>query len=433
MNRMKVYELKRYVDELFKSKRDPLKNPREIIDFISKLVAILELLEDESECYPEMMPPVKELIEQFWHWIVCNVPHDQWREGIYVTPWLSLQQLLVKKGLLAADFHHPVLYEVLKNQFNHLAGNCLKITEIMPLLIRASRMLGYMEPAEKGYPFVKLHAGIAAQKPQELAKIKDIMFLLRASFYLLYRYCTVEQLALMPFLIYFRDVTTEEERRSECAIFNYLSQNSADCIEFFNTYDDYIDTRSIALIDALRHVSAWMPTKRSDFLSATNRSCWIYPFIQQARLAQIDTGDNLNAGEGLINSTLHLLEQDFATRKDQSFTGALSFTAAVKRQMRVLTNQEAKLVHSAVCLFGFNQYIKHREEDPRGDKHSFLSLSGETKCHAAEKRKLAILGRPTRFSFFETLAIKQGRLKKLVDFLEETPETDSKDYALLMT
>lgn len=134
-----------------------------------------------------------------------------------------------------------------------------------------------------------------------------------------------------------------------------------------------------------------MPIKRSDFLSATNRSRWIYPFIQQARLAQIDTGDNLNVGEGLINSTLHWLEQDFATRKDQSFTGALSFTAAVKRQMRVLTNQEAKLVHSAVCLFGFNQYIKHREEDPRGDKHSFYRSLERQNAMPLEKRSWPFL------------------------------------------
>lgn len=399
------------------------------MDFISKLVEILDSLEVESELYPGMMPPVEKLINQFWHWIACNVPHDQWKGGPYVTPWISLQQLLVKEGLLAADFHHPILYEVLKHQFNLLAGNRLQITDLMPLFIRAGRMLKYMQPNDEGYPFVKLHAEIAARRPQELAKIKDIIFLLRASFYLIYRYCTIEQLALMPSLIYFRDVTTDEERRSECAIFSYLAKNTADCIEFFNTYDDYIDTRSIALIDALRNVSAWMPTKRSDFLSATNRSRWVYPFIQQARFAQNNTGD-LKAGDDLINSTLHLLEQDFSTRKDQSFSGALSFIAAVRRQKRVLTNDEAKLVHSAVSLFAFNQYIKHREEDPRGDRYSILSLSGETKCHAAEKRKSAILGQPSKFGFFETLAINQGRLKKLVDFLEESPEKYSEDYVV---
>ncbi|AWN73648.1 hypothetical protein LEAN103870_10285 [Legionella anisa] len=420
---MKVYELKKHVEELLKSKIDPLKTPREIIGFISKLVEILEPLEDKSEFYPGMMPPVKNLIDQFWYWVVGNVPYEQWKEGTYVIPWLSLQRLLVKEGLLAADFHHPVLYEALKNQFNHLAGNRLKITELMPLLIRAGRMLGYMDPTENGYPFVRLHAGIAARMPQEITKIKDIMFLLRSAFYLIYKYCTVEQLTLMPFLIYFRNLTTDEERRSELAIFNYLTQNTADCIEFFNTYDEYIDTRSITLIDALQNVSAWMPTKRPDFLNATNRSRWIYPFIQQVRLA---AGDDL--GNDLINSTLHLLELDFATRKDQSFTGALSFTAAVKRQAQVLTNEEAKLVHSATCLFCLEKYIKHRVEDPLGDKHSFLSLSGETKCHAAEKRMSAILGRPTRFGFFETLAINQGRLKKLIDFLEESPEKYPEDY-----
>ncbi|MCE0722999.1 hypothetical protein [Legionella resiliens] len=424
---MKVYELKTHIEELFKSKIAPLQTPGAIIDFIAKLVEILEPLEKESEFSPEMMPPVKKLIDQFWNWVVGNLPYDQWKVGLYVTPWLSFQQLLVKEGLLATDFHHPILYEALKNQFNYLAGNRLEITELMPLLIRASRMLGYRESTEDGYPFVKLYAGIAAHMPQETVKIKDIMFLLRSAFYLIYKNCTVEQLTLMPFLIYFRNFTTDEERRSELAIFDYLTQNTIDCIEFFNTYDEYIDTRSITLIEALRNVSAWIPTKRTDFLSATNRSRWIYPFIQHVRLAP---ENDLDVGDDLINRTLHLLELDFATRKDQSFTGALSFIAAVKKQTQVLTNEEAKLVHSAAFLFCLEKYIKHRKEDPRGDKHSFLSLSGETKCHAAEKRKSAILGRPSKFGFFETLAINQGRLKKLIDFLEESPETNSEDYVV---
>lgn len=424
---MKVYELRIHVEQLLKSKIDPLKAPREIVDLISKLVKVLAPFDDVDDVNSGMLSPVRELIEQFWHWAICNIPYDQWKEGTYATSWLSLQQLLVKEGLLVADFHHPILYEALKNQFNHLAENRLKITELMPLLIRASRMLGYMMPTEDGYPFVKLDAGITAHMPQEITKIKDIMFLLRAAFYLIYKYCTVEQLKLMPFLIYFRNPTTDEERRSEFAIFDYLTQNTAGCIEFFNTYDEYIDTRSITLIEALRNVSTWMPTRRSDFLSVTNRSRWLYPFIQHVRLA---TEDDLDVGDDLIKRTLRLLELDFATQKDQSFTGALSFTAAVKRQAQVLTNKEAKLVHSAACLFCLEKYIKHREEDPRGDKYSFLSLSGETKCHAAEKRKSVILGRPSKFGFFETLAINQGRLKKLVDFLEESPETNPEDYVV---
>ncbi|KTD72696.1 hypothetical protein [Legionella tucsonensis] len=419
---MKVYELRIHIEQLLKSKIDPLKVPKEIIDLISKLVKVLEPFDDVDDVNSGMLSPVRELIEQFWHWAICNIPYDQWKEGTYATSWLSLQQLLVKESLLVADFHHPILYEALKNQFNHLAENRLKITELMPLLIRASRMLGYMMPTEDGYPFVKLDARITAHMPQEITKIKDIMFLLRAAFYLIYKYCTVEQLKLMPFLIYFRNPTTDEERRSEFAIFDYLTQNTAGCIEFFNTYDEYIDTRSITLIEALRDVSTWMPTNRSDFLSATNRNRWIYPFIQQVRFTQIDTGDDL------INKTLHLLEADFVTRKDQSFTGALSFTAAVKRQAGILTHEETKLVHSAVYLFCLNKYIKHREEDPRGDKHSFLSLSGETKCHAAEKRKLAILGSPVKLGFFETLAINQGRLKKLVDFLEVDQVPDLENH-----
>ncbi len=419
---MKVCELKLRVDEL-KSNIVPLTSPRDIIDFASKLDEIVGPLEDERDVHPEMMPPVKELMNQFWHWVVCNLPYEQWKNGTHVASWLSLQQSLIKAGLLGADFHHPILYEVLENHFNQLAGKGLRITELMPLLIRASRMLGYANHNEADYPFVKLNAGIAAQKPQEIAKIKDIMFLLRSVFYLISRYCTLEQLTLMPFLIDFRYSTTDEERRSELAIFNWLTQNTAECLEFFNTHDQYIDTRSITLIESLQNVTDLIPTARGDFLRATNRSRWIYHFIQQARVCEGGTEDDL------IESTLHLLDQDFSTQKDQSFASVLNFTAAVNKQARMLAGWEAKVVHSAIFLFCLEKYIKQRKEDAR-DKHSFLSLSGETKRQAAEKRKSVVLGKPVRFGFFETLAINQGRLKKLIDFLEgeQTPDAEDTSY-----
>ncbi|WP_131794224.1 hypothetical protein [Fluoribacter gormanii] len=417
---MKVCELKIRIGEL-QSNIELLKFPKEIIEFVSRRTEMFALLEDESDVNPDIMLPVKELINHFWHWAVCNVPYDEWNNGAQVRTWLLFQQSLVKANVLEADFHHPILYEEIKNHFDHLAGNRLMITELMPLFIRASRMLGYEERRENGYPLVRLNAGTTSEKPQVIVKMKDVLFLLRALFYLIYRYCTVEQLNLIPFLIYFRSHTTDEERRSELAIFNWLTQNTNECIRFFNTHDQYIDFRSIKFIDALQRVTHLIPRLRVDFLSATNQSRWIYPFIQLVRLDQGDTEDQL------IEKTFHLLELDFATRKDKSLAAGLSFASAVNRQARILNSQEAKIVYSAICLFCLEEYKKNREEDSR-DKHSLWSISGETKCHAAEKQKLAALGKPVKFGFFETLAINQGRLKKVVNFLDVNQALDLEDY-----
>ncbi|PWY57026.1 hypothetical protein DGG96_01135 [Legionella qingyii] len=417
---MKVCELKLRIGEL-KSNIELLKYPKEIIEFVSRRTEMVALLEDEGDVHPGIMLPVKELINQFWHWVVGNVPYDEWNNGADVRPWLFFQQSLVKANVLEADFHHSILYEELKNNFDHLAGNRLMITELMPLFIRASRMLGYKERSENDYPLLRLNAGTTSEKPQVIVKMKDVLFLLRTLYYLIYKYCTVEQLTLIPFLIHFRSHTTDEERRSELAIFNWLTQNTDECIKFFNTHNQYIDTRSIKFLEDLRKVTHLIPTLRVDFLSATDQSRWIYPFIQQVRFNPGDTEDEL------IEKTFHLLELDFATRKEKSLAAGLSFASEVNRQARILTSQEASVVYLATCLFCLEEYKKNRQKDSR-DKYSLWSFSAETRCQAAEKRKLAILGKPVKFGFFESLAINQGQLKKVVDFLDDNQALDSEEY-----
>lgn len=239
----------------------------------------------------------------------------------------------------------------------------------------------------------------------------------------MYRFCTVEQLALLPLLIYFRHPTTDEERRSELTIFNWLKHNPAHCVEFFNRYDEYIDCRSITLVNALKKIADCIPTKRSDFLIATNRSRWIYPFVQKARVEQV--------GKDILDTTVQLLEVDFATRKDQSVEGVLSFIDGVNKQAKTLTCQEARIVHSAASLLSLKTYIQNRKQDKR-DKYSFLSISGETKCAAAEKKQSAIRGKPNPLSFFETIAINQGRLKKVVQCIEEESMMNSKENNSMM-
>ncbi|STY28640.1 Uncharacterised protein [Legionella wadsworthii] len=417
---MKVYELKIKINELY---NESVITSKTNASFAAKLVEFTGSLNDEESITQEMMATIKDIFHQFWKWAADHLSYDQWKDDSQVGPWIALENFLAKAGVLPADYHHPILYESLLNHFNELAGDHLKANELIPLIITASRMLGYKEQAEEGYPWLRLNQFIVDQKPQELPKIKDIMFLLRGAFYLMYRFCTVEQLALLPFLIYFRHPTTDEERRSELAIFNWLDQKPAHCVDFFNRYDEYIDCRSITFVNALKNIVDCIPTKRSDFLIATNRSRWIYPFVQKARVEHVR--------EDILDKTVHLLEVDFATRKDQSVGGVLNFIDGIKRQAKTLTCQEARIVHSAASLLCLNTYIQNRKQDKR-DKYSFLSISGETKCAAAEKKQSAVRGKPNPLSFFETIAINQGRLKKLNQFIEEDSIMNSKENKSIM-
>lgn len=86
----------------------------------------------------------------------------------------------------------------------------------------------------------------------------------------------------------------------------------------------------------------------------------------------------------MLNDAVNWLDTDFATEKDKSYHAALEFAHTVKKQANILTQREMKIVHSALYVFCLDKYIKHRKADPRPRCTPF-SLSGETKCQAAEK------------------------------------------------
>lgn len=409
---MKVSQFKILIDEL-KSKYDLEEKKNEVIKLlVSRLKKLFELHDDEDDVQPQMMAPVYELINEFWRWSTHHLSYEQWQSNELVAPWLIFQKKLVKKGMLERDFHHPILYEELKNRYDSVPETQLSISEFMPLLIRASRMLGYASIVElDNYPLERLSKNFSANYSHEVQKLKEILFLLQTSFYLLYNQCTVGQIQLIPYLIDYRYHTTDEERRSERAIVKMLTQKTTDCLDFFRVQEAYIDTRALKESDALSHVAHLIPNRRSDFLQITNDRRWIYHFIQKSRIEPVKDENDL------LNETLQLLEDDFHTRKDQSYMAALEFISTVKKQMHTLTNDEAKIVHPALTLFAFDQYIKQRQEDKR-PKHSFLSLSGKTKCRAAEKWKSSICGAPVNVGFFERMALNQGRLRQLMELLD---------------
>lgn len=411
---MQAGALKKFVVEL-KSRIESEKHSNAEISFVARLTTILDALDDEEELTSTLIAPINELIDEFWDWALHNLPDAQWQESTEIAPWLDLQKLLVNERLLTANSHHPVVYLELKNRYNQVDNNALEINKLLPLLIRCSRMLGYARPQElDDYPLGKLSRLIQAKKPQEKEKLDDILFYLRTTFYLIHRYCTAEQLALLPFLIHFRTATTDEERRSELAIFNCLNENIIECIQFFLAHKYSINMRSLQKHEELKSVNTLIPSRLQDFIAATNEYQGIYFFIQQIITKQ--TAEELD-------ELVRLLETDFTKHPDQSYTGAQQFAHTIKRHLPTLTEREAILLHNASYLFCLEHYKIDRKEDPLF-RHSALSLSTETKQSAVEKKQLSIRGIPVAYSFFEKLALKQGRLKSLVESFE-TPTVHS--------
>ncbi len=355
--------LKKFVIEL-KNRIESENHSEEEISFVTKLTALLCTLDDEEE-------------------------------------------------LTSPQIHHPDVYYALKNLYARFGNKELGITELMPLFIRSSRMLGYAEQQElSDYPLGKLGNKIEAKKIQEKEKLEDIIFLLRTIFYLIHRYCTAEQLALLPFLIHFRTSTTDEERRSELAIFNCLNENIKENLRFFLAHKYYTNMRSLKKYDELKAVSKLIPSRLQDFIAATDEHQRIYISLRKVVMKQ--TPDELD-------ELLHLLETDFTQQKDQSYISAQQFTHTIKRHMPPLTQREAKLLHNTSYFFSLEHYKIDRKTDPRF-RHSLISPSTETKQSTVEKKQLSIRGIAVKYNFFEKLALKQGRLKILVESYESQTE-----------
>lgn len=408
---MKFSELKKIVTEL--NKEVLLETGSvDIISLAANLSEIIGRFNQEEDVGTELMHQIEEVICEFWRLVSNTLPYEKWQNSNQVAPWIIFQRSLYKAGVLPADFHHPILYQHLKSQYENVGNSPLGIDKLMPLLICCSRMTGYAnkDPQElSNYPYSQLNKQIEAKRPQELTKLKDILCLLRSSFYLIYHFCTVEQLTLIPYLIYFRNSTTDEERRSELAIFNWLTKKTTGCLDFFSANEDYIDTRSFKQISALEQVCHLIPAARKNFIKETNEDRWIYLFIQKSRT------ETLNSRHDLLNYTVRLFDADFASETDKSYPSALKFAINIlKTQTIILTKKESKIVHDALYYFCLDKYKVHRKEDPR-PRFSPISPSGQTKCEAAEKIQLGIQGIPVQFSFFQRIALMDGRLKTLID------------------
>lgn len=423
---MHVGELKKLVIGL--NPQNELKEySQEVVVLIAKLSEKLCEFHDENTLIPDSMRPlIEELINEFWSWGVNNLPIGQWPNSVEVAPWLALEKSLYEARLLNIDFHHPILYRELYSRYLSLGDEQLnadeiillltkigrrlgyadkkEVADIMSLLTKASQGLGHIEEKELDYyPAQQLKKRITEKLHQEIVKTEDIIYFIRAAFYLIYHYCTTEQLELLPYLIYFRAKTTDEERRSELAIFIWLQQNPKTCLNFFVESQKYLNSKSRTEISSIRNLP-----KHSDLIMQTKDTHWVYLFIHLTRTRS----DNEQID--LINDTLGLIETDFSTRKDQSFNAAMDFSNQVKKQIDTLPLNEARTVYFANAFFGLTKYEQDRSADPR-EKHSAFSLSGKTKLKAVEKKKLQILGQNVQFSFFEELALNQGRVKKIVE------------------
>lgn len=87
---------------------------------------------------------------------------------------------------------------------------------------------------------------------------------------------------------------------------------------------------------------------------------WIYAFVHHTRYQD----SNLQLRPENINLTLELLETDFASSDDQSYTAALNFARTAIKQLFCLTDEEKIIASSTIYLFCLDKYVlEHQKMD----------------------------------------------------------------------
>ncbi|CEG59414.1 protein of unknown function [coiled-coil domain] [Legionella micdadei] len=443
---MKNSELKAMAAELGRHVKATTDFP-DVLKLTEDLESLFRDLNDEDEIDAELRIPITAVLNQFWDWVIHNLPYEQWQGCSEIDPWLgfqrqlakipdkkaikeaeliensisaddmllgdlqlrlekfkerspeqkrelgsdkkvtvprldtaelALEQLatesekidvlqqeilrvqklqkeklvkfgeLIKTRLLTADYHHPILYQALKEEYESLGADVLSLDRLMPLLIVCGRKIGYAKKDEFDYPISHLPE---KPLPQQIFNFREIVILLSSIFYLIFHHCTVDQLKILPFLIYFRLNTTDEERCSEQAILSFLSTRIVESQAFFKKQEDHFDAKAMRDLECVQAVQDLLPKSRGALLRAINEKRWLYAFIHQHQNSPTLPEDSLGA-------TVELLEADFFTRSDQSYPSALNFAEEVNAQCFHITEQEKQIVGSAIHLFCLDRYIR---------------------------------------------------------------------------
>ncbi|WED42880.1 hypothetical protein [Legionella cardiaca] len=395
---MKVKELTKAIDELSKT--------IEIQDSfrIQQLRDLVKELDAEATVYLHTLLGVARILDEFWQtFYSTNSSTPVESLNIAITPWIAFQQNLMILGFENVD--HPQRYQQLAAEFT-ASNSDIELTKLMPLLTRIARLLGYAEQKSLGgYPFDKISREILDREflAHEQSKYRTIITMLGALFIVLHSHCTAEQLKLLPQLCEFRFMTTDEERCSEKAILDCLTERVLQCRIFFNKYQEYIDARALKITEEIKPFKQLLPDKLNLVIQNLNKLPW-----EKILVKQIKDNDHETMAKRLLD--------DFSALADHSHEAAMALSGEIKKQIAFLPKEKIIFIHTMLYCFCLNAYSQDRDEKLIAS--SFFAFSKDTKCNAATKKAKCVNGEVSSFNWFEFFALKQGRLGKLIDNFE---------------
>ena len=325
---------------------------------------------------------------------------------------------LTFSNLLAANYHHDILYQALTKRYAKAGTGKLELNLLMTLFVNCARAMSYaskQEIEEGTYPLLRLQSKISrlrSDRDFEVSRIADQFALLTTSFYLIHSHCTPEQLALLPFLIHFRLPTTKEEQASEDLIVKFLINQAWDFKLFFDAqHQRFLNSNSFSNIPSLIAVKKLIPTVGNNFIKVLHKMEWIF-LVKQINFQKAPKS------HPLVETLCQIFERDFSKQNDHSYDALLSYQSKIRLQDFGLNAEEKKLLRSGLHLFCLGQYEKLR----RGEQSKLYSgwiFSEGTKCGAAAKKQKWVRAEQVVLGFWEKRAGKQGRLGHLNAIFEE--------------
>lgn len=368
-------------------------------------------LDETSTVGGEEKKLIRQMIKNNWQDVVVMLKPSQWESDEKALPLIRFQAQLETQKMIPRNDHHTVCFKEIIARFNESPGP-VNAETLSALMQSTCRVIGYAEHSEvDSYPSERLKRRSKSPSPGAKANLDMSITSMAALLYLLYYQTSEEQAELIPFLIYYREQTTDEERCSESAMLRFLRNTPHQAALLIEQMAHCINYSIVLKEKEFEPIRALLPTVRKDFLKALFPDLWHITANQHGGIL-----DTITRKVALCNA----ITKQFTVLKIP-FDEIEPFCRQIKSEKGMLrSSKDRELLDESLQLFKLDQYIAQRESEGG----EYLFFSGNLKHRAAVKQKQKLLGVTEKLGLLEWAAVHQGRLGKLQG------ETESQDNRL---
>ncbi|MDX1836182.1 hypothetical protein DIZ81_02880 [Legionella taurinensis] len=395
---MTVGELKKALQELIEAYQQ-LKWPLGV-DRATGILGALSELDETSTVGEDEKKLLRQMIKNNWQDVIVTLKPDQWESDAKALPLIRFQEKLETQQMIPVNDHHSLCFKEIVDRFNGSPG--LFTAETLSALMQSTcRVIGYAEHEEMGcYPSARLKKRAKSTSPGAKANLDMSISSMAALFYLLYYQTSEERAALIPFLIYYRDRTTDEERRSESAMLRLLRNTPYRAVELINQMESCISYHILLKEKEFEAIRPLLPALRKGLLKALAPDLWHFRANQDRWI-----DDAITRKVALCNAiTAQFKAMGVPYERIETFCQQIK-----GQEGWLLSPKDRELLDESLVLFKLQQYREQRESE--GLSHTFFS--SEVKYRTAKKQEQIILGVPEKLGLLEWLAAHQGRLGDL--------------------